>query len=257
MGETSDRWVVRQAPRDGAAARLFCFPHAGVGASVYRSWSPALPAGVEVCAIQLPGRESRMREPRVASIPRLVEALTPALLPHLDRPFAFFGHSMGAVLAAEVARALEERGASAPTQLMVSAHGPPHLPSLRPPMRALSDAEFVVEVQRRYGGIRPEILAEPELLALLLPTLRADIAALELHQPGRRAPLSCPITAFGGEADALTPRPHLEAWREETHAPFRLRVFPGGHFYLEACRAELLAEVGRALAPSSSEPLRS
>jgi surfactin synthase thioesterase subunit len=220
-----------------------------VGASVYRLWPRLLPESLDVCAVQLPGRENRLNEPRVPSVAQLVEALVPALLPELDLPFAFFGHSMGAVLAAELARALEARGGPLPGQLLVSARRPPHLPGTELPLRALPDATFLAEIQRRYGGIPAEILAQPELLELLLPTLRADIAALELHRPARREPLPCPITAFGGADDALTPHAHLEAWRDETRSAFRLRVFPGGHFYLEARRAELLADLAATLAP--------
>lgn len=241
-------WLIRHQPRPGASARLVCFPHAGVGASAYRQWARALPEQLEICAVQLPGRESRLAEARVPSIPALVEALVPALVPELDRPFAFFGHSMGAVLAFEVARALEERGGPAPAHLVVSARRPPHLPGTELPLRGLPDPAFLAEVQRRYGGIPPEILAEPELLALLLPTLRADITALELHRPPRRTPLACPISAFGGAEDPLTPRAHLEAWRGETRGTFRLRLFQGGHFYLDPRRGELLADLCSSLA---------
>ena len=117
----------------------------------------------------------------------------------------------------------------------------------QPPLRNLSDTEFVEEIMRRYGGIPPEILREKEILALLLPTLRADIAALETHQPPRRAPLSCPIVAFGGSDDALTPKAHLEAWREETNSNFEICVFPGGHFYLDSGVTTVLAKVSEFL----------
>jgi surfactin synthase thioesterase subunit len=148
-----------------------------------------------------------------------------------------------------VARALEAGGGPAPAHLVVSARRPPHLPGQEPAFHALPDPAFVAELQRRYGGIPAEILAQPEILALLLPTVRADITALELHRPARRPPLGCPITAFGGAEDALTPREHLEAWRGETRSAFRLRVFPGGHFYLEARRAELLGDLAATFAP--------
>lgn len=247
-------WFVRHAARPAAAARLFCFHHAGAGASAYRLWARELPAHLDVCAVQTPGRESRLRERAVPSVPALVASLLPALQAELDRPFAFFGHSMGAVIAAEVARALVAQGGPAPAHLFVSARRPPHLPGTEPLLHVLPDPAFLEELQRRYGGIPPEVRAEPDLMALLLPTIRADITALETHRPPRRAPLPCPISAFGGAEDRLTPREHLEAWRDETGAAFRVRVFPGGHFYLDARRAEVLADLAAALAPLGGWP---
>ena len=240
---------MRASPRRQARARFFCFSHAGVGASVFRQWVSGLAPEVELCAIQLPGREGRFKEPAIASVPGIVDELVPALLPLLDRPCAFFGHSMGAVLASEVARALAARGETLPRQLFVSARRPPHVPDPLTPLHVLADGEFVAEINRRYGGIPAEVLADGELLALLLPTLRADITALETHRPPQRPPLPCPIVAFGGTDDRLTPREHLDAWRGETSSTFRVRVFPGDHFYLTARRAELLADVSATLAP--------
>lgn len=242
-------WLMRFASRSPASARLFCFPHAGVGASVFRLWPEGLPPRLEVSALQLPGRANRLREPPIASIPELVQAIVPALLPHLDLPFAFFGHSMGAVLAAEVTRELAARGLTLPRHLLVSGRRPPHVPNPDPPLHPLPDKEFVSEINRRYGGIPAELLQHEDLMALLLPCLRADIKALELHRPAQRAPLSCPLAAFGGSDDRLTPREHLDAWRVETSGAFRVRVFAGDHFYLEPRRAELLADLSVSLAP--------
>jgi medium-chain acyl-[acyl-carrier-protein] hydrolase len=247
-------WLCKHAPRPQARARLFCFPSAGVGGSAYRLWPAALPPSLEVCPVQLPGRENRLREAPLANISALVDALVPALLPHLDLPFAFFGHSMGAVLASEVARALAGAGGSLPKHLIVSGRRPPHVPSAEPPFHTLPDPEFVAEVNRRYRGIPAEVMQQEDLLALLLPCLRADITALETHLPARRPPLSCPISAFGGADDRLTPREHLEAWRSETSAAFHVRVYPGDHFYLNPHRAQVLADVWATLAPILSAP---
>jgi surfactin synthase thioesterase subunit len=242
-------WVIRHAPRPSARARLYCFPHAGGGASAFRLWPRELPAELEVVAVQLPGRENRLRDPPIPSIPALVEALVPALVPELDRPFAFFGHSMGAVLAADVTRALAAQGAPRPGHLFVSGRRAPHLPPIELPFSGLPDEAFLAELQARYGGLPREILAERDLLALLVPTLRADIRALELHRPGpERRPLACPVTAFGGATDWLVPPEDLEGWRAWTQGAFRLRLFPGGHFYLDAQRAPLLADVGASMA---------
>lgn len=243
-------WVQRFVPRPQARARLFCFSHAGGGAASYRLWSSALPTSLEVCAIQLPGRANRMREPALGSVSALVQNLVPALQPLLDLPFAFFGHSMGAVLAGEVARGLRDAGGPLPRHLFVSGRRPAHWPNPDPLMHTLPDDQFVAEIQRRYGGIPPEVAAHQELLELLLPCLRADIQALETHLPhSSRTPLECPISAFGGSNDPLTPREHLEGWREDTQGPFRVRVFPGDHFYLQPQGDAVLADVATTLAP--------
>ena len=216
---------------------------------MFRQWPSGLPAELEVCAVQLPGRGSRLREPAVVSIPALVDALLHALTPHLDVPFAFFGHSMGAVLAFEVAQALAKRGLPLPRHLIVSGRRAPQIPDSWPPLRHLPDTEFVAEINRRYGGIPSEILESPDVLELLLPCLRADVAALETHRPTSGSPLSCPISAFGGADDLQTPHAHLEGWGVETSSTFEVCIFPGGHFYLESQQVAVLARLSAMLAP--------
>jgi surfactin synthase thioesterase subunit len=179
----------------------------------------------------------------------LVEMLVEALLPYLDLPFALFGHSMGAVLAFEVAHALAAGRYPIPQHLILSARRPPHIPRDSPDLHSLSDEAFVAEISRRYGGIPAELLHDRKTLALLLPALRADVKALETFWPPSRDPLGCPISAFGGADDRLTPRSHLEAWRSQTAGPFRLRVFPGDHFYIDSHRSELLGDLSITLAP--------
>lgn len=248
MNSSPEPWLQRFHQRAQAELRLFCFPHAGGAPAAYRSWSAALPPHVEMVAIQAPGRGMRFREKPIDSMPALLEALVPAMLPQLDRPFAFFGHSMGATLAHAVTIALRERGGPTPLRLFVSSRRPPWMDDGRAPLHPLSDDDFVAEMTRRYGGIPPEVLAEPELLALLLPSVRADIRALETWRPECPPPLAVPVTALGGEADALVPREHLEAWRASTSSDFRIRQFPGGHFYLDGAREQVVAEILEALA---------
>jgi medium-chain acyl-[acyl-carrier-protein] hydrolase len=244
--DSGERWLVRRL-QGRAQARLFCFPYAGAGASVYRSWAAGLPAGIELCILQLPGRENRLREPPLTRIDALVEAIVPALLPHLDLPYALFGHSMGAVIASEVVAALQDRGAAAPAHLFVSARRAPHLPDPDAPISGLRDSEFVAELQRRYNGIPAEVLRDREMMQLLLPTLRADMQALETYRPSGSMRIECPLSVFGGSRDPRTPRAHLEAWREVARGELRLRLFEGDHFYLAPRRVEVLAEVAAAL----------
>jgi surfactin synthase thioesterase subunit len=204
---------------------------------------------VQVWAVQAPGREARIRETAFGSLAAIVDDLLPPLEALFDLPVVFFGHSMGSVVAYEVARRRAAGGGATPRHLCVSAHRPPSVPSLRPPMRHLDDAAFVAEAGRRYGGIPAVVLAEPDLLALLLPTLRADLTALETHAWAPGAPLDCPISAFGGLDDATTPTEHLEAWRPLTQAEFTMRRFPGGHFYFAERRAAVLAALLEVMRP--------
>ena len=241
-------WFQRLVARPQASARLFCFPYAGASAAAYRLWPTALPERLEVVAVQLPGRASRLREPAIASIPALVDALVPVLRPHMDLPFAFFGHSMGALLVVEVARRLTISGGPLPKHLVVSGRRPSHVSSPEPLLHKLPDAEFLSEINRRYGGIPPELLEHAEVIELLLPSLRADMTAIETFLPSPGVTLTCPISAFGGAEDRLTPREHLEAWRSETSSTFRVRTFPGGHFYLDERREEVFADLSVTLA---------
>jgi medium-chain acyl-[acyl-carrier-protein] hydrolase len=202
-----------------------------------------------VWAVQLPGRGSRWRDSPICTIPELVDALIPVLLPHLRRPFAFFGHSMGAVLASEVTRTLAKRESTAPHHLFVSSRRPPHMLGSETNLHTLPDKEFINEIDRRYGGVPGELLDSADLLKLLVPVLRADIAALETFRPSKGAALPCPVSAFGGVQDPQVPRNHLEAWRDQTDGTFRVRIFPGGHFYLNQQRGALLGEIAATLAP--------
>ncbi|HET6694524.1 MAG TPA: alpha/beta fold hydrolase [Pedococcus sp.] len=243
----SDRWLLRQ-PAD-LPMRLFCFPHAGAGASAYGSWAGALAsAGVDVCPVQLPGRENRFREPRHHRLEPLLEALVSALQRHLDRPYALFGHSLGALLAYELARFLSGVGVG-PDRLLVSGRIAPQLSDPRPPMHGLPDAELVARL-RELGGIPDAVLESPELLALQLPTLRADLAVNETYRHVPGPPLDLPVTAFGGDRDPKVAVAELHAWRRTTRAGFRASLLPGDHFFVARNRDLLLKELGVDLALS-------
>jgi medium-chain acyl-[acyl-carrier-protein] hydrolase len=240
-------WLVRARPRSRPRLRLFCVPHAGVGPSAYRQWIDSLPADIEVALVHLPGRESRLREAPYTQIEPLVNAAVTALRPYLDIPYAMFGHSMGALVAFELARRFEEDGQGAPRHLFVSGRRAPQMPTRRPPIAHLPDDQFVREIRSRYNGIPDEVLRHPDLLALLLPGLRADLTLVEgyVHRAGSALP--CPIVAMGGLADAEATEAELVGWRHQTTAALSVRMFPGGHFYLQTAHEELMRIVTDAL----------
>lgn len=247
MSGSASSWLVRARSRSGARLRLFCVPHAGVGPSAYRRWSDSLPAEIEVALVHLPGRESRLREAPYTHIEPLVDAAATALGPYLDIPYAMFGHSMGALVAFELARRFEEDGQGAPRHLFVSGRRAPQMPPRRPPIARLPDDQFVREIRTRYNGIPDEVLRHSDLLALLLPGLRADLTLVEdyVHRSG--PPLPCPIVAMGGLADAEATEAELVGWRQQTTAALSVRMFPGGHFYLQTAHEELMRIVADAL----------
>ena len=249
-------WFVIPKPQPSATLRLICMPYAGSGPAAFRPWATLLPAWIELCIVQLPGRESRWREVPYSDMDSLIDALTGALLDAshptnlLDRPFALFGHSMGALVAFELARALQRRKRPAPAHLLVSGRRAPQINDPEPPFSPLSDDEFVHEIIRRYNAIPKVILDDTEMLRLFLPTLRADMAVLEAYTYADAPQLDCPITAFGGVDDARAGRSDLAAWRAQTRDSFQLRQFPGDHFYLNPQREALVKYIVEILAAS-------
>ncbi len=223
-------WIISK-PNPQASLRLFCFPYAGAGASVFRTWHTFMTPEIEVCSLQLPGRESRIKEPLFADLVPLIPALTSALIPHLDLPFIFFGHSVGALISFEVARRLRRLDSSQPLHLFVSGRHAPQLPVLKP-IHQLPKSEFLRELSR-YNGTSANVLQHEELMELFLPILRADLALNETYTYADDTPLNCPISVFGGQDDALATPDSLAAWRDHTSSNFSLRIFPGDHFFLK------------------------
>ncbi|WP_201376309.1 thioesterase II family protein [Ktedonobacter robiniae] len=241
-------WQRKARPR----VRLFCFPYAGGGASIFRLWSERLPAEIEVCPVQLPGRENRLREKPFEGILPLVETLGSALNPYFDMPFAFFGHSMGALISFELARYLSTSGIEAALiHLFMSGHRAPQLPDPDPPTYHLPEQEFVQEL-KRLQGTPEEVMQDPELLQILMPLLRADFAICEKYIYTYSRPLGCPITAFGGLRDEEVSRSELAAWQTQTSGMFKQRFFPGDHFFLHKEQGSLL----RAIALDLFDSLR-
>ncbi len=235
-----ERWVLRPKLRPDARWRLFCLPYAGGGASVFHHWPASLPSSIEVCSVQLPGRENRFGEAPYRDSSTLARDLRATVLPFLERPFAVFGHSMGALVAFEFVRQLTAAGGPTPTVLFVSASRPPHHHNRRPPMRGASDEALLDEV-RHLGGTPQSVLMSRELMALALPTLRADFAVHETHRS--EAILDVPITAFCGDGDREVSVEDMRAWAERTEAPFKLHVLAGDHFFLRERPDRLLAHV--------------
>jgi surfactin synthase thioesterase subunit len=232
-------WFSYFKPNPKASLRLFCFPYAGGNAMVYRTWAHELPANVEIVAVQPPGRGHRINEPPVTRLSQLVELLGSALAGSLDGPFAFFGHSMGALVAFELARLLRREGRALPLQMFVSGRSAPQLNRCHPPLYNLPQNELVQELLRLDGTPR-EVLEHPELMELMLPILRADFSICDTYEYTEAEPLDCPITAFGGLQDAGVPRRNIQAWREQTSRSFSLRMLPGNHFFLHSNETLLL-----------------
>ena len=244
--DRTSRWAIRYQPNPEARLRLFCFPYAGGGASIYRLWPAGLPKEIEVCAVQLPGHEERIRERAHTRLAALLPELTEGLRPLLDRPFALFGHSLGALLAFSLTRHLRARGLGAPVLLALSGRGAVHLPAERPPVHALPEHAFLRELTL-YGAASDALLQSAELRELFLPILRADFALFETHVHVPEPPLTCPVVAFAGQDDARHPPAQVAQWREHTSGAFSTHTIAGGHFFLNTARAPLLAILGDAL----------
>lgn len=243
-------WLRRLQPNPKAHFRIFCFHFAGGSASAYRTWPAAmnaLRADVEVCAVQLPGRENRIKEaPFTKTIP-LVSTLFNVLQAEFDRPFAFFGHSMGAIVAYELAQTLQRTGDSQLKHLFVSARRAPSVSERLPLLHQIAgDDAFLRGIQQRYNNLPELLLQDPELRALFVPLLRADFTLVETYQPSSLAPLGYPVTALGGDADPVANRGELEAWHALTKNRFALHLFPGGHFYLQDHTNKLVEKVAGA-----------
>jgi medium-chain acyl-[acyl-carrier-protein] hydrolase len=251
--ESHSRWIARAptAKSESRAVRMFCFPFAGGGASIFRDWSQHLPAAVDVVPIQLPGRENRWGEDSYSEIGGLIRSLVDVLAPLSQSPYLLFGHSMGAIVSFELAREFRRRGLSGPVHLFVSSSRAPHLSDTAPQIHLLPDDEFVDAICRQMNGIPDEILQTPQLLSVLLPTLRADVKLCETYVYKRAEPLACPITAYGGVEDTKANPAQIRAWKEHTKTRFQCVLFPSGHFYFQNAQQRffrvLSSEISRTL----------
>jgi surfactin synthase thioesterase subunit len=243
--ESPGRWVKYPGPRPRAHTRLFAFHYAGGSASIFRAWPGRLPDGIEVIAIQLPGREGRIAEPPYDRMDPLVDQLIAVLQPHLDRPFVYFGCSMGARVSYALAQAQRERGLPLPGALFLAASPGPSLP-VRVPGWDEPD-EQLVDYLRGLGGTPGAVLDKPELLSLVLPTVRADLTVVATWPYTGPAALPIPIHAFAGADDHYATPDRMAAWRRETEQDFTLSVIDGGHFFIHSALPEVLDLIARDL----------
>lgn len=240
-------WICYHQPNPRARLRLFCFPYAGGSASIFRLFAEQLPVEIEVCPVQLPGRESRFMEKPFSHIEQLIIELHAALLPYLDMPYAFFGHSMGALVSFELARSLRrENHVTGPLHLIASAHRAPHIPNTSPLIYQLPETQFLEEL-RRVNGTPEEVLQNRELLQLLLPLLRADFELCETYTYKQEQPLNCSISAFGGLQDQEITYESMQAWNIHTSKSFIIRFFAGDHFFLNGNQTDLLTAISQDL----------
>jgi medium-chain acyl-[acyl-carrier-protein] hydrolase len=211
--------------------RLFCLPYAGAGASRYFRWATEFPEEINVCPILLPGREGRISEPPYTEMDDLVSALSQALAPELDRPFAIFGHSMGALIGFELARLIRRDFGATPVHLFASGYRAPHLPHNESKLHYLAAGDFSLRI-RSLQDAPDEATGNEEFMALMLPTLRADLKLCETYRYRHDRPLNCPVSAFGGLNDRQVKELDLAAWAKHSTAAFTLRMMRGGHLFL-------------------------
>jgi medium-chain acyl-[acyl-carrier-protein] hydrolase len=248
----SNSWFICYKPNSMAKLRLFCFPYAGGGATSFYPWTHELPSDVEIIGIQMPGQESRFKEPPIKSINLVVKVLANAIYPKLNKHFGFFGHSLGAFISFELTRKLSKQYGLKPHHLFVSGIRAPQIPNSNSSICHLPKDAFLKELNRRYGGINEGIFQDADLLQELLPGLRANFKMYESYKYINDNPLDCPITAFGGLRDYSVSQKDLEAWRHQTKGAFTLYMLPGNHFFIHLERKHFLRtlsnEVSKTLA---------
>lgn len=239
-------WTAGFRPRPATQLTLFCFPYAGGTNLVYRKWPTMVPGRIDVCPVNLPGRARRLHEKPFTNLMPLVEAIGEALLPYIDKPYAFFGHSMGALISFELARLYHKQNRSLPVHLFVSGCRAPHIPDPDPPTFDLPDAEFIEEL-RKLNGTPPDVLEHEELIQLMMPLLRADFEVCQTYRHEEAPPLPCPITTFGGLQDIDITRAMVDAWRTHTTGAFVMRMIPGDHFFLHSQEQIIVETLSREL----------
>lgn len=243
------RALATPRPAPGARLRLVCLPFAGGGAAVYRPLALGFGPDVEVSALQLPGREQRFREPLLRSIAAMTDDALAAIAPFQDRPLVLFGHSMGAIIAYETARRLAARGGPQPAGVIVSGRAAPGAPRPSAVLAHRFDDDGFIAHLRDLNGTPDEVLAEPELMQIVLPILRADFEAIETWRPPETpTPLACPVLALAGDRDPDAGPDAMAGWRDFAAGDFEAETFAGDHFFVTAAPDAVSARIARWLA---------
>ena len=250
--DSPTRWVHYRLPRRDPAVRLFCIPHAGAGASAYVAWRNGFPDWIEVCPVQLPGRENRYGEPVPDDMHTLVAMLAEALEPLLDRPVALFGHSMGALIAYELAVQWMNGGGPVPRHLFLSGCLPPH----RMEDRTLAGEEDgeLLDLLRSYNGMDPALLGAEEFVDFIVPVFRRDLRLVDsfVRNPAQ-PPLPCPVTVFSGVEDPFVDPEQAAEWEAYAGGGFQLRLFAGDHFYLRDSKDDIIGHIRLCLSQTAGE----
>lgn len=240
------RWLQARPAEAHHQTRLFCFPYAGGGASMYREWPDLFDRSVHVCPVQLPGRENRMSEPPYSRVRPIVKILAEQLEPYFDLPFVFFGYSMGALLAYETARALHATDRPLPKHLVLAAHRAPQLPMRREAIYHLDDEGFRQGL-RKLEGTPEEVLENEELMELMLPRLRADFTLYETYEHSPSEPLPIAMTILGGTRDHDIPESDLTPWETLSEKQTSVRLIEGNHFFIHTARDEVIGSVKQSI----------
>jgi len=239
--QSHSKWFIKKLTSPEERLRLFALPYAGGGASIFRNWEAELPPNVGVYAVQAPGRENRISEAPFTSMDAMVKTISQTMAPYLDLPFFLFGHSLGARVAFELARTLRNTWGVEPRHLIVSASRGPHIPEPMP-LHHLPYPAFITELQR-FSGTPKAVFQNRELMALLLPMLRADFTIDETYHFQEAPPLDCPITVIGGTSDPEATQDELIAWAPHTTSRFSLKMIDGDHFFLVDQQKTLLNKI--------------
>ncbi len=253
--EIGSPWLIRFKRNPHASIRLFCFHCAGGSASEFRSWPAHLPGRVELVAVQLPGREGRVKEPFAASMHDLISGIVAAMTPLLDKPYAVFGHSFGALNSFESIRELRRRGLKQPFLFVPAGRQAPHLKEKKSPIGSLPRSEFIAELYKEYGNHIGHVLDSAELRDVFIPQIQADFALSETYRCRDEPPLDCPIVAFAGvDEDELEPQ-ELNAWSAQTHRSFHSHRFPGDHFFIRESQGLVIEALKQAIATVRREQM--